>query len=474
VRRSRLFTAGVFGVAAATGVYLILFFFGRGLLNDPDTRWHVAAGEWILGHGAVPRVDIFSHTMPGAPWVSHEWLAEVAYALAFRVFGWSGVVALAAGAAAVTFGLLTGVLTRFMPPPAVLVASTATFFLAAPHITARPHVLAMPCMVGWTAALVIARSEKRAPTFWLLPLMALWANLHAGAVTGVVVAAALAADAVLAAAPAARRMAALRWSVFVAGAAVASLVTPNGIQGWHLAVWFMTAGYALDFVQEWQKPDWSRVQPIELWIAGLVAIVLVNRVKVPAFRVLLIASLIGMTMVHQRNADLVALIGPIVLAEPIGSALGSPVVLRARRRLLALLAPLLLSLGLTPLLRAGAGTGDPKIAPAAALTAARRGGVSGPVGPVFNDFDFGGYLISEGVPVFVDGRVDLYGDAFMEQYADALNGDAAELATLLDRYGVTWTLLTPSAGANAVLDRLPGWRSIYRDAYAEVHVRIVR
>ena len=33
--------------------------------------------------------------------------------------------------------------------------------------------------------------------------------------------------------------------------------------------------------------------------------------------------------------------------------------------------------------------------------------------PVLNNYDFGGYLIFFGVKVFVDGRTDMYGDAFL-------------------------------------------------------------
>ena len=75
---------------------LALVLFVPGVLNDGDTFWHIKAGEWIIGQGAVPHTDPFSYTKAGAPWVAHEWLAEVALALAFRAGGWGGVVLAAA------------------------------------------------------------------------------------------------------------------------------------------------------------------------------------------------------------------------------------------------------------------------------------------------------------------------------------------------------------------------------------------
>jgi hypothetical protein len=77
------------------------------LLDDPDSYWHLAAGQWILAHGQVPLHDPFSHTMPGAPWTAHEWGAEVLFAVVYRLGGWPGLVWLVAAAHAATMAVLT-------------------------------------------------------------------------------------------------------------------------------------------------------------------------------------------------------------------------------------------------------------------------------------------------------------------------------------------------------------------------------
>ena len=69
------------------------------VLSDGDTWSHIATGEWILDHRAVPHADPFSWSMPGAPWTAHEWLSEIVLTLAFRAGGWSGVALLTAFAA---------------------------------------------------------------------------------------------------------------------------------------------------------------------------------------------------------------------------------------------------------------------------------------------------------------------------------------------------------------------------------------
>ena len=88
------------GLAAIAIFLFSLAAFSPRILGDGDTWSHLATGDWILAHGAVPRADPFSYSMPGAPWTAHEWLAEILLTLAFRLAGWSGVVLLTAAGAA--------------------------------------------------------------------------------------------------------------------------------------------------------------------------------------------------------------------------------------------------------------------------------------------------------------------------------------------------------------------------------------
>jgi len=107
--------------------------------------------------------------------------------------------------------------------------------------------------------------------------------------------------------------------------------------------------------------------------------------------------------------------------------------------------------------------------PEAAMQAAMQAGATG---PIFNSYHFGGYLIYRGVPVFIDGRADMYGDALTKRYVDAIQlRDTQDLPRLLDDYNIGWTLLNPGTPALALLDRLPGWRRVYMDAAAVAHIR---
>ncbi len=117
---------------------------GDRLLADSDTYWQIAVGRWILDHRALPSVDIYSFTKAGAPWVSSSWLAQVLFAKAYDLAGWTGPAALAAACSAATFALLTAILSRALPAIHASLIALAALVLTCGHLLARPHVLVLP------------------------------------------------------------------------------------------------------------------------------------------------------------------------------------------------------------------------------------------------------------------------------------------------------------------------------------------
>jgi len=88
---------------------------------------------------------------------------------------------------------------------------------------------------------------------------------------------------------------------------------------------------------------------------------------------------------------------------------------------------------------------------------------------------FGGYLITRGVPVFMDGRAELYGEALVVETLNALDLKSVDgFLALLDRYQIDATLLRPETPAIGLLDRLDGWRRAYADDSTVVHIRTDR
>src|SRR5260370_6094964 len=62
------------------GFYLLILitpYGGEGLFKDADIFWHIGVGETIWRTKSVPRVDEFSHTFFGQPWIAKEWLGQL-------------------------------------------------------------------------------------------------------------------------------------------------------------------------------------------------------------------------------------------------------------------------------------------------------------------------------------------------------------------------------------------------------------
>jgi hypothetical protein len=380
---------------------------------------------------------------------------------------------------AVSLGLLTRFLLRWAEPFSALIAVALAAALVEGHLLARPHLLALPLLVLWSGMLFAARDTGSTPPFRLLPLMALWANLHDSYMFGLLLTFYLGAEAVMAGP---RRLEARRWCLFAALTLVAALATPNGVTGFIEPFRLMAMPALQSSFVEWRSPDFQDFQPLEIWLLGLIALGLTTGIKLPLWRVLVVVGLCHMALAHIRHADLLALVAPLAVAGSLGPQLAARIrsspasaVGRAAARLaepaaapaVVLALAVALTMSLPSLLRPIARADDPAT-PASALAAAARMGLSG---HVFNNEGFGGYLVFRGIPTFIDGRIELFGNDFLARYLDAANGDAAALGSLLDRWGVRWTLLSPEQGAVSLLDHLPGWRRVYTDARAIIHLR---
>ncbi len=356
--------------------------------------------------------------------------------------------------------------------------------LVLPHLLARPHVMALPALVAWCGALLAARDDERGPPWLLLPVMALWANLHGSFMFGLALTGFLGVGGGAAPChspnPAGRSQ--TLGSAFSSPPSPPRCATPTALRRCFSRCGSSRCRRCNPALSSGRPADPAKFPALEAWLLGAVALGFALRTRLPWTRLLLLLGLFHMALAHVRHADLLGLVGPLAVAAALGPALtrllqpaaGSPVsraaaalARPARLPACALILALALAASLPALLHPPARPGD-AVTPQAALAAAQRLGLTG---PVFNSESYGGYLIFSGVPVFIDGRIEMYGNDFLAAYIAAEQGDGPALAQLLDRYRIAWTLLRAGSPAVAAFDRLPGWRRAYADDQAVIHVR---
>ena len=438
------------------------------VLNDGDTFLHLAAGARMLSEHAVLYRDPFSYTFANAPWQAHEWLAEIVMAASYQAAGWSGLLLLFALCAAAAAGLLAYHLGRWLDWPAQAIVTALAMSCMTASLLARPHLLALPLLDLWIAGLVIARSQGRAPTVLLLPVMTLWVNIHGSFLLGLALAGAFALEAI---AGEENRTKALRsWILFCLGAGAAALLNPHFLSGVVFPLTLMGTS-SLGNIGEWRPLDFSQLQPLELVVFAAIYFFVTRGVRIPPFRSLISLGLLYMAFQHQRHQIVFAIAAPLVLAPCLStSAVRIPPDDRARRIASMAGAGALAALLVLAAFRLFVPTvrSDGPVAPIAALAhvpsdvRARH---------VLNDYSFGGYLVFAGVRPFVDSRAELYGDTFLRRYAQIIAPDPVVLRQTLQHFDIRWTILGRNSPVAGEMDSLAGWHRSYADDVAVVHIR---
>lgn len=171
-----------FSLCAVLAAAFCLAFFQ---VCDVDVFWQLKQGEVMLDTGAMVRSNIFSHTHPDYRWVNPEWLFQATLAAVFRLWGWAGVAALKLLLVLLLAGTLHAVLIA-RRGGALLAASLtlASLSLMRFRLTERPQLMSL---LFFALCLLVVDRYRRAGSraVWLLPgLFALWSNIHAELLLG--------------------------------------------------------------------------------------------------------------------------------------------------------------------------------------------------------------------------------------------------------------------------------------------------
>ncbi len=447
-------------------------------LRDGDTGWHIATGAWIVEHLQVPRTDPFSFTAQGKAWVAHEWLSELLMYGAWQAAGWSGVMLLFGLAAALLYLLVVLHLRRWQSPGACVLMLVYMTMGILPMLAARPHMLALPMLAGWVILLMRYRETDRVPPLALALLMLVWANMHASFVLGIGIAGMFGLEALVAAQPENRVRVALGWGLFGVALLLAGLMTPAGVEG--LIYPFYVSNLAiLKFISEWRPVNFESIGQFEIVLLSAIFFLLLRPARVPVLRLLLLLALLHLGLQHMRQTVVLVLVATLILSQPLGQAWAGdaerprwPFVAAARRNASALM-PIFAVATLLYLGTAAARLIIPFSRPDSSgvpMTAITHVPPALRAQPVFNEYSFGGLLIMNGIRAYIDGRSDMYGDAFTTDYYLTSKGDLARWRAADAKWRFGWTMLPPDNPLVAMLDKASGWRRLYADKWAVIHV----
>ena len=476
-----------------------LFATGSGwvaLLADGDTGWHIRTGEFILDGGGLPHRDLFSFSKPGAPWFAWEWLSDVILGWLHRQAGLKGVVLAAAVAACASVTLVfRHTLWRGAGPFVALAACLLGAGASTIHYLARPHVFTLTLLA---AAMWLLDRDRRRPTtaVWLLvPLSALWVNVHGGFLAlivclGVVVAGTTLEE-LFAKPPEQRSWARVRrYLGLLGGCGLATLLNPYGVYlhvhvaGYLRSTWIRAA------VDEFQSPRFRSEAMIQfevLLFAGLLlaATLLAKRHFIDALLVLVWAHA---ALVSVRHVPIYVVVATPIWAGQAGLLWDRWAAKRPRQSLARVfrglaedvapgfrytslwipLALVVLSAGFWPMRWPGDFPEEKfpvrLIRRNEALLAKSR---------VFTSDQWADYLIYRFYPhhrVFLDGRSDFYGPELGKLYLRLAYGQA-DWSEAVRKHGFELVLAPPDWPLVSLLRRDAGWRLVEADQRAALFQR---
>ncbi|MEW6028279.1 MAG: hypothetical protein ACOYZ8_11060 [Chloroflexota bacterium] len=464
----------------------------RMLSIDSDLGRHLTLGQFILDQREIPTIDILSLTKNGEPRPPYEWIAQLLFALSFRLAGMDGVLALTGLLIALALTLVySDAVRRSGLPLSALVLAALAAGASSLHWLPRPHVFTFLLFVIWLERLERVQSGEKIP-LWLFPaLMLLWVNTHGGFIFGFLAWLAYLAGWIWESILYRRFLTGLlglphaetgkKFTFIGLSAFIASIVTPSGWGNWQ-AVLNNNSRFILSRTFETMPPDLLQPNawPFLLLLILTVILTVLDKQRAAGHIFLLLGfGLLGLLM--ARNIPLFALTATPVMAASARRMLNQAKVrVRIEARLVEIEAglrgfvwPLAATLTVLSMFtyqhwRSASSIYqfNPSVFPAAAADWLAAHPQSG---NMFNEFNWGGYLLFRLWPdqkVFLDSQTDFYGEEIMRLYEQTVTGK--DWRTAFERYAVEWAIIQPDSGLARTLHIEKGWHILYEDQVAIV------
>jgi hypothetical protein len=428
---------------------------------DPDIWWHLRTGQWIVEHGTVPTTDPFSLYGMGKPWVAYSWLFEVLVYGLYRAFGLVGLVLYTATLSLLIATALHRLVRRFEPCFTHEIALTALGLCGLRALfSPRPWLFTILFFAIELDILMVARRSGEARRLVLLPLLfALWANVHIQFIYGLFVLSLVAIESVLdrllrrlPVESDAHTMPYWQWLVVLVACAVATLATPYHLHLHRTILEISGQGGPFRYTSELAALGFRALEDWFVLTAALGATFSLGWSRqVRPFPILLLAAGTFLSFRASRDSWFVVVAAVTIMAT-CRSTVGvvDRFVLTKRHVLLVAGTTVAMLVVVGRLHHISESRLESTLAETYPVAAAAVIEERSYTGPLYNHFNWGGYLIWR-LPhllVAMDGRTNVHGDARIEQSLSTWAGKRGwssdpELATArLVLAGADWPLVS--------------------------------
>jgi hypothetical protein len=472
-------------------VLLAIFTMATRNIADPDFWWHLRTGQLIAESHTIPKTDPFSFTKSGTEWVTHEWLAEL---IIFKLYEIGRFALLIFSFAAMITGSFAFVYARCVGKPYI-----AGFFIIiglialAPVIGVRPQIFTI--LLGSLFLYFLDRyvaSNQRKFLYAIPLLMILWVNLHSGYALGIAIVFIYIIAEVISIvimkigannSDVEISITHIKYlvSVFLL-TCIAVVINPNGIRMYSYPFTTLTSPAMQNNIQEWFSPNFHLPywQPFALLLILALAFGMLLPSKISITHAIGAVFFGYAALRSARNVPFfVITIIPILclqldsfIQKIWGKAKSISVVTRSQTVINSLIAFLFLFVILIRLVFV-AGQQQKTERESYPERAANWIVSSHPEANIFNAYEWGGYLIWRLYPeyrIFIDGRADVYGDDFIEQYLGGIRGEQ-NIFVIMDKYDINTIIVPKDSRITTNIGGSPQWSVAYQDELAIIYIR---
>jgi hypothetical protein len=405
-------------------------------VSDPDVWWHLRTGQWILQHHAVPHTDPFSWTAGDKAWDAYSWLFELVVA---KLFQWRGLAGLVAYSSAMVLAItvaLFHLIKRLQKDFSVAILLTFVAGFCLGHLyTPRPWMFTILLFILEMDILMRVRKTGRTrELLWLPAIFCLWTNVHIEFIDGLMVLGLALLEAICGRwwKSSGTRLRPVGMGAALVASVLATLINPYGWRVYSVVFDYSsrlaTGGGALNRVTELQAIPFRSLPDFCVLFLAIVAAAALGWGQRPRFFEMgLLAFAAVVSFRSQRDIWLMAIVSAAILASTIRGTRGTKRAAiqlpRFAIKLAAIAAGLAVLAGFRTMhvnnqrLQADLTSSLP-------VQAVETIRAKGYTGPLYNDYDWGGYLMwAQELPVSVDGRASFYGDQRLDRSIATWNAE---------------------------------------------------
>lgn len=447
----------------AAAVLAALMFAGKTPL-DSDPIWSSAVGQWIYNNHTVPQFEPFSWTVAGEPWIGHEWLFCLTAYLMRTYFGDLGFLYLTTFSLLLLAGMLALWVNKLNPSRAAGIFCAIGLLMITHYISPRSFVTTYFLFLFLLYLLHFHPRDRY--LFWIPFIMVFWVNIHSTAIYGIGM---LMTESLYR--TMAKKEEARRFWIITAFSTLATLVNPYGYR-----IWVYIAQFSFNpvnrLILEWKSPDFGAYQLLGLYLIML------------ATALLFLIRFVQKGLKYEDSDIMYTFWFFAFFAYSLTSARGGayailfwiimslhylkvlyewdlPIIFQTAFLLILLIAvPAVFP-------KKPITVYNPEKWPLAAIEYLQEHQEY--QDHLFNQYEYGGFLIDKGIKPFVDARADVYIQHGVMQDAAGLSRLSQSPAQAFEKYKIKNLIIGVNTPLDYYMQGKPGWKEVFRDSVAVIY-----